>query len=123
MSGIKILVDTNIIIYHFAGNDKIEKFLNNKVVYISAITYSELLSKSLPPGEEIILKDYLNSIQIIHTNNVICEIAADLRKTYRIKLPDALIAATCFFLNIPLITFDEVFNKIDHLKILKLDLS
>jgi predicted nucleic acid-binding protein len=58
MSGIKILVDTNVIIYHFAGNDKIEKFLNNKLVYISAITYSELLSKPLSSSEEFILKDY-----------------------------------------------------------------
>ncbi len=123
MNGIKILADTNVIIYHFAGNDKIENFLNNKVVYISAITYSELLSKPLPSSEEFILKEYLNSIHIIHTNDFICEIAAGLRKSYKIKLPDAIIAATCFFLNIPLITFDDNFYKIDDLKILKLDLS
>ncbi len=59
------------------------------------------------------------SIQI----TLICEIAAGLRKNFRIKLPDAIIAATSFFLNIPLITFDETFYKIDDLKILKLDLS
>ena len=123
MSGIKILLDTNIIIYHFAGNDKIENFLNNKLVYISSITYAELLSKSLPANEELILKDCLSSLHIIHTNDVICEIAANIRKSQKIKLPDAIIAATSFFLNIPLLTFDEEFNKIEDLKILKLDIS
>lgn len=123
MSGIKILADTNIVIYHFAGNEKVEAVLNNNLIYISGITYAELLSKSLPLNEEIILKDYLNSLHIIHTNDVICEIAADIRKSQKIKLPDAIIAATSFFLNVPLITFDEDFHKIDDLKILKFDLS
>ena len=123
MSGIKILADTNAIIYHLAGNQKIETILNNNLIYISSITYAELLSKQLSPTEEIVLKEYFSSIHIIHTNDLICEIAAGLRKNFKIKLPDAIIAATSFFLNIPLITFDDVFYKIDDLKILKLDLS
>ena len=123
MSGIKILADTNVIIYHLAGNKDLEFFLNNNLIYISGITYAELLSKQLPSNEEIILKDYLSSLHIVHTNDIICGIAADLRKEYKLKLPDAIIAATCFFLNLPLITFDNTFYKIDDLKILKLDLS
>ena len=123
MNGIKILADTNAIIYHLAGNDKLEAVLNNNLVYISAITYTELLSKQLASNEEIVLKDYLNALHIIHTNDIICEIAADLRKSYKIKLPDAIIAATCFFLNLPSVTFDEIFFKIDDLKILKLSLE
>ena len=108
MNGIKILADTNAIIYHLAGNDKLEAVLNNNLVYISAITYTELLSKQLASNEEIVLKDYLSSLYIIHTNDIICEIAADLRKLYKIKLPDAIIAN---------------FYKIDDLKILKFSLE
>ena len=123
MSGIKVLADTNVIIYHLAGNSKIESILNNNLIYISGIAYAELLSKPLPLNEENILKDYLSSLNIVHTNDMICEIAAYLRKNFKIKLPDAIIAATSFFLNIPLITFDEDFYKIDDLKILKIDFS
>lgn len=123
MSGIKILADTNIIIYHLAGNNKIESILNNNLIYISGITYAELLSKQLSLNEESIIKDYLSSLNVVHTNDVICEIAADLRKNFKVKLPDAIIAATSFFLNIPLVTFDEDFYKIDDLKILKFDFS
>jgi len=118
---LKFLADTNAVIYHLAGNKKLESILNDNLIYISAITYAELLSKELPSEEQIILQEYLSSLQIIHTNDFICEIAADLRKTYKLKLPDAIIAATSFFLNIPLISFDDVFYKIDDLKILKFD--
>jgi len=118
---LKFLADTNAVIYHLAGNKKLESILNDNLIYISAITYAELLSKELPSEEQIILQEYLSSLQIIHTNDFICEIATDLRKTYKLKLPDAIIAATSFFLNIPLISFDDVFYKIDDLKILKFD--
>ncbi len=60
MNGIKILADTNAIIYHLAGNEKLEAVLNNNLVYISSITYAELLSKQLSTDEEIILKEYIN---------------------------------------------------------------
>lgn len=121
MNGIKILADTNTIIYHLDGNKDLEFILNNNLIYISAVTYAELLSKQLPATEETILKDYLSELHVIHTNNMICEIAADLRKSYKIKLPDAIIAATCFFLNVPLLSFAGNFYKIDDLKILKLN--
>ena len=120
---LKFLADTNAVIYHLAGNEKLESILNNNLIYISAITYAELLSKNLSSEEQVILEEYLSSLQIIHTNDFICEIAADLRKTYKLKLPDAIIAATSFFLNIPLISFDDVFFRIDDLKILKFDAS
>lgn len=123
MNGKKILIDTNVIIYHLSGSEGLELLLSDKELYISAITYSELLCKQLPVKEQEILNDYLSSVQIIHTNNFICEVAAELKKQYRLKLPDALIAATCFFLNLPLFTFDNDFNKIEDLKILKLDES
>jgi predicted nucleic acid-binding protein len=97
MNGIKILADTNAIIYHLAGNDKLEAILNNNLIYISGITYTELLSKQLSSDEERVLKDYLGSLHIIHTNEIICEIAADLRKNFKVKVPDAIIAATSSF--------------------------
>ena len=102
---------------------KILNYFFDKEFYISPITYSEFLTKELPFKERQILTEYLSSLQIIHTNNFICEIAADLKKQYKKKLPDAIIAATCFFLNLPLFTFDNHFNKIEDLKILKFDES
>lgn len=43
------------------------------------------------------------------------DFAAWLKRTYKLKLPDAVIAATAKNLNIPLLTRDKGFNKIAHL--------
>jgi len=61
-------------------------------------------------------------LQIVHTNEFICEIAAGLRRGLKLKLPDAIIAATCFYLDLPLITFDKDFEKIKDLRVIKLTL-
>src|SRR5947208_3102596 len=119
MSGNKFLIDTNVIIYHLAGNSDVERLLDNAVLYISALTFAELLSKrGLTSSEEQIVRSYIQSIYIIHTNDFICEVAADIRRAKKIKLPDAIIAATCFFLDIPLVTFDSDLDNIPDLKII-----
>jgi predicted nucleic acid-binding protein len=124
MSGDKFVVDTNIIIYHLSGNKDVEVLLQDKVLFISSITYTELLSYGkLSPEEQRILKKYLKAIQVIHTNEFICEMAASLRRINNVKLPDAFIASTSFFLDIPLITFDKDFDKINDLRIIKLSLQ
>jgi predicted nucleic acid-binding protein len=64
------------------------------------------------------LRAYLSNINIIHTNDSICEIAAEIRKNNKVKLPDAIIAATSLFLSIPLVTFDKGFRSINKLRII-----
>ena len=38
------------------------------------------------------------------------------------KLPDAIVAATAIYLDIPLVTFDTDFKKIDNLKLILFNL-
>jgi predicted nucleic acid-binding protein len=120
MSGNKLVADTNIIIYHLNGNKDIEALLENAVVFISAITYSELLaSAKTTPAELKIIKQYLSLIQVVHTNEFICETAAEIKRYSGMKLPDAIIAATCFYLDIPLLSLDNGFDKVNELRIIK----
>lgn len=120
MSGIKMLVGTNVIIKHLSGDKKAERILQDAVVYISSITYAELLAGNLTTEEETIRKEYLAQVYIIHTNDFICETGAKPRRTYNIKLPDALIAATAVFPQLPVVTFDGDFDAINHLRVIKL---
>ena len=99
MSGIKLLVDTNAVIKHLEGEKQIEAILNGSLVFISSITYAELLAGPLTPVAKQVLEEYLADTHIIHTNNFICETASMLRQTVRLKLPDALIAATSLFVS------------------------
>jgi len=38
-----------------------------------------------------------------------------------VKLPDAIVAATAIYLDLPLLTADMGFNKIPHLKLILLE--
>ncbi|MBX2972904.1 MAG: PIN domain-containing protein [Flavobacteriales bacterium] len=50
--------------------------------------------------------------ELVEIHRSIQDIAVDLRLRHRLKLPDAVIAATAVHLGIPLITADKVFSKL-----------
>jgi predicted nucleic acid-binding protein len=50
------------------------------------------------------------------------QIIKQIKQAYKIKLPDAIVAATAIYLDIPLITFDSDFSKITDLKLVLLKL-
>jgi predicted nucleic acid-binding protein len=120
MSGTKFLLDTNVIVNHLNGNKNVETLLDGALLYISAITFTELISKKLPQSESIILSDYLQTVHVIHTNDFICKLSAEIRRKSKLKLPDAIIAATSIFLDIPFVSFDSDFDRVNDLQIIKL---
>ncbi len=120
MNGNKLLLDTNAIISHLNGSKKLEIVLEGCTIFISSITYTELFSfAKLSVVDLQLLKAYVAELQIVHTNNFICDIAAEIRRKTKVKLPDALVAATSIYLDVPIITFDTDFEKIDNIRILK----
>jgi len=59
-------------------------------------------------------------IQILYIDYNIVKIVVTLRKKYKIKLPDAIISATCLVKNAKLITNDLRLNKINEIKIIRI---
>jgi predicted nucleic acid-binding protein len=59
-----------------------------------------------------LIKSLLKDCIIVDFNSTIKEHAINLRRKYRLKLPDAIIAASCQQLALPLITVDSDFAKI-----------
>ena len=57
-------------------------------------------------GEEIIVRDFLDKITVVGLDNNIKEFAIALRKNYKLKLPNAIVAATAKSLNANLLTND-----------------
>ena len=46
----------------------------------------------------------------------------DLRGKYNLKIPDAIIAASALYLNLPLISADKVFEKVSELQFIKYEI-
>ncbi|MEA5419021.1 type II toxin-antitoxin system VapC family toxin [Spirulina sp. CCNP1310] len=96
----KYLYDTNIFIDYLAEESAIlpifsETFLSQNEVIISSIVRIELLSfPELSSEEESIISDLLIQFEQVPILPPIEDRTIQLRRRHRLKLPDALIAAT-----------------------------
>ncbi len=124
MSGINILADTNIIIYLLAGDQGLLKILEDKKISISVITEIEVLSyPNLTREKELLVRELLSRIFIIPLTESVKEGSISIKKKYKVKLPDAIIAASAIQQNIPLLTADSDFEQIEELDLISYDLS
>jgi len=106
MSGKVALLDSNIIIYISKGElDFLPLFEEYDQIYISIITYMEVLGyhfHNLNEKKKII--DFLSIFDMIWLDEHIVEEVILIRENTRIKLPDAIIAASSKVINGDLIT-------------------
>lgn len=114
MSGNNILLDTNIVLYLLNGEETLIPLLEEKNLFLSFITQLELLgARYLKPNDILQIKQFISECTVIDITPGIKEFAINIRQNYTIKLPDCIIIATSLWLNMPLITADQDFKKID----------
>ena len=78
----------------------------------------ELISFSgITESEENNIKSLLLDCNEINISDEIKEKTIEIRKKYKTKLPDAIVAASAIVNNIPLITADKGFNQIKELNL------
>jgi len=124
MSGNNIVADTSLLVNFFNGIEPARKILKGRQIWVSAITEIELLSfSSLKKTEIKLIKSFLKECIISELTRPVREIAIDVRKKDRLKLPDAIIAATSIHLDFPLVTMDSDFNNVRKLNAVILDLG
>ena len=114
MSGNNLLLDTNIVLYLLNGEDTLIPLLEDKNLFLSFITQLELLgNRNLIPKDILKIEQFIDECTVIDITPGIKEYVITLRQKYNIKLPDSIIMATSLWLNMPLITADHDFKKID----------
>ena len=119
MNGISIICDTNPLIYLLDGNKAIAQFLDNKQLYLSVITELELFGKqNLSKNDNELIDSLLMNCFVIDIEHEIKQIYKEIKQKYTLKLPDAIIAATALYLDLPLLTFDKDFRNVPDLKLM-----
>lgn len=116
MNGKSIVLDTNIVLYLLNGDENLATVLNGLKLYVSILTEIELLGYngiSIQDREKI--KNFISECSIISLSNEIKELSIEIKQKFKVKTPDAIIAATALFLQIPIISADKGFEKIDNL--------
>lgn len=103
------LFDTNSLIYYFSGltdDDDLPKLLSQDF-RTSVITKIEFLGWR-KFGEDTLLlaeaKDFLRHAVTLPLDDRITELAIDLRQRFRVKTPDAIIAATALANDLAIVT-------------------
>ena len=120
----RYLIDSNVIVNY--TSEKFHKeamsFLSDvidEIPKISVITKIETLSwHSTIIQEEVSVKSFINSSNVIALSDNIVEKCIEIRRNCKIKTPDAIIAATAIVNDFTLLTSDSDFNRIPNLKVI-----
>ena len=121
--GIKYLWDTNTVIYYLqqlfpqSAETFIDNLLKEERPIISAITEIELLCWKAATEKDLeVLNDFITECLVIELEQPIKIKTAEIPKTNRIKLPDAIIAATALVYGLTIISRNiDDFKNIDGL--------
>jgi len=109
MSPTEYLIDTNILIYHTAGSEVISNFIKDMIAQqafnVSVLTKIEFLgwNRHSPEGFEK-CKQLIELANVYLVDEDTAEKAIELKRRAKIKLADAVIAATALVNNFRLVT-------------------
>lgn len=113
MSGNKYLLDTNSILGILKSNPlELEKLSSRQLLTsecsYSAVTRMELLGfQNITREEESLIKQKLEHLTYLPLTRDIEDVVINLRQSRKIKLPDAINAATAQYFGIELLTLDQ----------------
>ena len=124
--GIKYLWDTNTAIYYLQQQFPLpaEKFIDNTLIdfepAISVISEIELLCWKTTDQKDVeVLHNFINDALVFELEDEIKLKTAEIRRSHKIKLPDAIIAATAIAYNLTLLTRNvRDFKNIDGITLI-----
>ena len=101
-----ILLDTNVALYLLQG--RLEVPLPVEPTFISVISEMETLGyPDLSEDEERAIRGFAASVRVVQLDLPVQEAAIRLRRERRLRLPDAIIAASALVVRADLLTNDE----------------
>ena len=119
--GQQYLIDANVIIDYTADklDDKASSFVENIFntgFNISVIVKIEVLGYNDVPAKMQLLEEFVATAHVFSFDDAITQKTIELRRIKKLKLGDAVIAATALFYNLKLITHNTAdFKNIENL--------
>jgi len=123
MSGNRYLLDTNAVIALLQGNQQVLQLLHNSDwVGISIISQLEFMAFSgLTESDRQLFDQFLQQVEVVGLKPEQPDLIAliiQLRQTYRLSLPDVIIAAIAIQANASLITADKQLKTIQEVTVI-----
>jgi predicted nucleic acid-binding protein len=115
---VNYLFDTNAVIYFLEGKGNYPAFSDKDFISISCITEIELLSGNISNEEKKRIQSFISMVRNLLLDKSIIQRTIDLRKDYKLKIPDAIIIATAIESGATIITADKaVIQKLKNYNI------
>jgi predicted nucleic acid-binding protein len=123
MNGNRYVLDTNAIVALLQGNTQLVQLLQNaNWIGISVISQIEFLVFSgLTESDLQLFQQFIRRVEIVGLtagDAALIENIIEIRQQYRLKLPDAVIAAITIQNSAILVTADQEFAKVNTLKVI-----
>ena len=124
MGSTKYLIDTNTVIDYLASRIHVKGMgfmdsIINDIPNISIITKIELLGFNTAHEHFLLLTSFVGDASVLSLTDEVAEICIALRWGHKIKLPDAIIAATALAYDMSLLTRNvSDFKNISDLKVI-----
>ncbi|MEQ8960404.1 MAG: type II toxin-antitoxin system VapC family toxin [Coleofasciculus sp. C2-GNP5-27] len=119
------LLDTNILIYYFNDEPAVQPIfeeiqVGDAIGFYCPISWVELLCyPNLTEAEANLMREFLRTLRCVLLTEAVLDGAAEIRRNYRVRLADALIAACALTQDCTLVTRNvDDFRRIDGLSIL-----
>lgn len=117
------LIDSNAVIDYLGNRLPLTgmAFMNevvDSIAHVSVITKIEVLGFDAPKEDVLVVSGFMDDSVVLYITEEIAQRCIELRKSYSIKLPDAIIAATALVYDMGLITRNRSdFDKIHSLDV------
>ena len=120
MSGNRYLLDTNAIVALLQGNNQlIQRLQKADWVGISIISQIEfVVFPNLTESDRQLFQVFLQRVQVIDLSSGdenLIRMIVEIRQQYRLKLPDAIIAAIALYQSASLMTADQALKNVNEL--------
>lgn len=120
MSGSRLLLDTNAVVFLLRGESRLLPAVEAADwLGISVITCIEFLSfPDLADEDAKLFRAFAERVDVVSlggAEGAVSECAIDLRRRYRLKLPDAVVAASALTREAQLVTADQDFQRVEEL--------
>jgi predicted nucleic acid-binding protein len=106
---VNVLLDTNVLVYHVAGDPAATRFISETIdrqsFYLSILSVIEFLGWHGHTDEEFVkCRELIELATILPVSKEVADKAVELRRARRIKLADAVLASTALVNSLSLVT-------------------
>jgi predicted nucleic acid-binding protein len=112
----RYVLDTNVALYLLSG--RLVNPLPVGEFYLSIISEIEMLSFSaIGQEEESRIRQFVSQVTIVGLSEEVKQSTIEIRRKYRLKLPDAIVCATAIILDSDLLSNDVQLGKVRELRL------